>query len=267
MSEKSKYTYHSPSDGKPREDDSSACCSFDCLRFSTHLFNFLLFLTGLALSGVGLWTLLVKHPSLVLLTSGLYDAIAICLVVMGLFVLILSLMGCCGITKRSPRLLMIYSISLIIMILAEAAIGALAYCYRDYINSELRVNLFDKYQREYGSQKSVTDAVDQLQIGMRCCGVDSFEDWKKTEWWNQMDIRQKNLVPDSCCLTPSKFCGVRDHPSNIRYTGCIDRIGKIAGDHMIIIGAVSLGVCIIQVFGVFLALLLYRKMRKTEIFV
>ncbi|XP_040579561.1 CD151 antigen [Lepeophtheirus salmonis] len=266
MGDKSKYTYHSPSDGKPRQDE-SVCCSQDCLRFSTHLFNFLLFLTGIALSGVGLWTIIVKDPSLVLLTSGLYDVIAYALIIMGLFVLVLSIMGCCGISKRSPRLMLIYSICLVIMILAEAAIGALAYCYRDYINSELRVNLFDKYQREYGNEDSITKAIDQLQVGMKCCGVDSFEDWKKTEWWNQTDIRQKNLVPDSCCLTPSAFCGVRDHPSNIRYTGCIDRIGKIASDHMIIIGAVSLGVCIIQIFGVCLSCLLHRKMKKMEHYV
>ncbi|CAB4057844.1 ABCC1 [Lepeophtheirus salmonis] len=156
---------------------------------------------------------LSKTRVLVLLTSGLYDVIAYALIIMGLFVLVLSIMGCCGISKRSPRLMLIYSICLVIMILAEAAIGALAYCYRDYINSELRVNLFDKYQREYGNEDSITKAIDQLQVGMKCCGVDSFEDWKKTEWWNQTDIRQKNLVPDSCCLTPSAFCGVRDHPS------------------------------------------------------
>ena len=57
-------------------------------------------------------------------------------------------------------------------------------------------------------------------------------------------------VPDSCCISPGRYCGVRSHPSNIRYTGCIDRIQRIAGDHLIIVGAVALGIALVQVRGV-----------------
>ena len=39
---------------------------------------------------------------------------------------------------------------------------------------------------------------------------------------------------------------MRSHPSNIRYTGCIDRIQRIAGDHLIIVGAVALGIITMQ---------------------
>jgi hypothetical protein len=64
------------------------CCSFlsssiSCLKFSLSLFNVLFFITGLVLVSVGLWTVLEKHPSLMLLTSGLYDLTGYIIIVTG----------------------------------------------------------------------------------------------------------------------------------------------------------------------------------------
>ena len=75
------YPYHQANGDDPKnpeKDDEGGscgkgCCSISCLKFSLYFFNVLFLLTGLLLVGVGLWTLLEKHPSLVLLTSGLYD--------------------------------------------------------------------------------------------------------------------------------------------------------------------------------------------------
>ena len=54
-------------------------------------------------------------------------------------------------------------------------------------------------------------------------------------------------VPDSCCISPGRFCGVRDHPSNVRYTGCVHRIERIAADNLVVAGAVAVGICLVQV--------------------
>lgn len=56
-----------------------------------------------------------------------------------------------------------------------------------------------------------------------CCGAIRFEDWKYSAWLqtDRADLfrtTEKRLVPDSCCLTMSELCGLRDHPSNIPYT-------------------------------------------------
>jgi len=59
------------------------CCSPSFLKLSLHLFNAVFFFTGITLTGVGVWTLLQKHPSLVLLTSGLYDLTAYILILAG----------------------------------------------------------------------------------------------------------------------------------------------------------------------------------------
>ena len=63
--------------------DGDGCCGISCLKFSLSLFNVLFFTTGLILVAVGLWTVLEKHPSLALLTSGLYDLTGYVIIVAG----------------------------------------------------------------------------------------------------------------------------------------------------------------------------------------
>ncbi len=86
------------------------------------------------------------------------------------------------------------------------------------MTSEIGRNLSAMVHNSYGVDNRTAEAVDYLQVSLRCCGVNSFEDWRDSEWWATQE-RRNNKVPDSCCITPGRFCGVRDHPSNIRYTG------------------------------------------------
>jgi hypothetical protein len=56
-------------------------------------------------------------------------------------------------------------------------------------------------------------------LQFKCCGAVRFGDWIVSEWFKGEDVqRNGNLVPDSCCKTPSFLCGKRDHPSNIQYS-------------------------------------------------
>ena len=51
-------------------------------------------------------------------------------------------------------------------------------------------------------------------LQFKCCGAQSFEDWKYSKWLKGNDTRK---TPDSCCKSPSEECAKRDHPSNIDY--------------------------------------------------
>ena len=48
-----------------------------------------------------------------------------------------------------------------------------------------------------------------------CCGADGadgFRDWAHSTW---QEAETSNIVPDSCCISPSEGCGSSSHPSNI----------------------------------------------------
>jgi len=244
----------------PARGDNDGCCGISCLKFSLSLFNVLFFTTGLILVAVGLWTVLEKHPSLVLLTSGLYDLTGYVIIVAGCVILCTTFVGCFGLSRNSRKTVLAYSALLAIIFVVEVGAGMLAYFYRGKLSLELADNLGEKFSKEYGIDNDTTVAVDTMQITMQCCGVNYFEDWQDTAWWN-LPSRRNNKVPDSCCISPGRYCGVRSHPSNIRYTGCTDRIQRIAGDHLIIVGAVALGIALVQIVGTILACFLHCKLR------
>ena len=80
MAQKSEYLYHPATKEK---DQASACCRLSQLKFSLYLFNILFFISGAILVAIGVWTFLEKHPSLILLTSGLYDVTSCILIFAG----------------------------------------------------------------------------------------------------------------------------------------------------------------------------------------
>ena len=68
-------------------------------------------------------------------------------------------------------------------------------------------------------------------------------------------------VPDTCCKTVSPQCGVRDHPSNVYYTGCAHKLARLARDHLILIGSIAIVICLVQAVGVFLGVKLVNKLK------
>ncbi|KAL6265596.1 hypothetical protein P5V15_002391 [Pogonomyrmex californicus] len=96
----------------------------------------------------------------------------------------------------------------------------------------------------------------------KCCGALRFEDWLVSEWHKDEEVlKNGSVVPDSCCKTPTLLCGKRDHPSNIQYTGCIYKFLETTKDHLIILGAVGLGLSVLELFGIVLGSCLYIKLR------
>jgi len=263
---KPEYHYHKAAaagvgPGLQYEGDSGSnlCCKLSQLKFSLYLFNVLFFVSGIILVSVGLWTFLEKHPSLILLTSGLYDVSACILIFAGIVILIVAISGFCGLSRDKRSVILCYSILLLLIFFGEVGGGSLAYLYKQTIIDHLGQNLNDIFLHKYGVYNSSTAAVDHLQVGLQCCGAKSFEDWQKSAWWEE---RGDNLVPDSCCITPQDRCGVRDHPSNIRHTGCVDRVARIAEGHLTVIVAVALGICMLQLIGTILSCALHCRLRK-----
>ena len=103
-------------------------------------------------------------------------------------------------------------------------------------------------------------AMDDLQSTFKCCGAESYEDWRRSGWWEEPSARQNRAVPDSCCKSVSVMCGVRDHPSNIFYTGCADKLAQLVGDHLLLIGSIALVICLLEAAGVVLSVKLVRTL-------
>ncbi|XP_043600853.1 CD151 antigen-like isoform X2 [Bombus pyrosoma] len=238
------------------------CCSVNFLKYVLHIYNVVLFLSGLVVGGIGIWTVISKHNYVSLMTTSTYPALAYALIVAGFLAVVGSWLGCGGVTSENRCVLLIYVFVVMLVFVLEAGVGALARLYEEQVGPELKMNLNRTFLENYSMRSRETSAIDQMQIEFKCCGAVRFEDWLVSEWHKGEDVlKDGSLVPDSCCKTPTHLCGRRDHPSNIHYTGCIYKFLETTKDHLIILGAVGLGLSVLELFGIVLGSCLYIKLR------
>ncbi|XP_044730906.1 CD151 antigen-like [Chrysoperla carnea] len=243
----------------PRKTRDSGCCSVNFLKYVLHLYNMVFVITGAIVLGIGIWTILEKHQYISLLSSGTYAAAAYIFVAAGSLVLIVALLGCCSVLKENRPLLISYIFLLLFIFLLEAMVGIMSYIYREQLNAELEQTLNTTFLESYAIDPHRTKAIDLMQQEYKCCGAIRFEDWEYSQAFKEN--KTKYPTPDSCCKTPSLNCGRSISPSNIFYNGCLNRLTSEMRQHLSILSAVGLGICVVQIFGINLACSLHLKLR------
>lgn len=164
----------------PGEDPASSLpLESSCLKYLTFLFNFLFSLLGLLALAIGLWGLAGKGS---LGSSGgaaLPEDPLLGLVLGGLAVSAVSLAGCLGALCENACLLHCFSGGLIAFLALEAVVGALLVAFwgplQDGLESTLRAAI-----THYQDDPDLHFLIDQVQLGLQCCGVSSYRDWT----WN-----------------------------------------------------------------------------------
>ncbi|XP_011222309.1 tetraspanin-10 isoform X3 [Ailuropoda melanoleuca] len=190
-----------------------------CLKYLTFLSNFLFSLLGLLALAIGLWGLAVKGS---LGSSGgtaLPEDPLLGLALGGLAVSAVSLAGCLGALCENACLLHCFSGGLIAFLALEAVVGALLVAFwgplQDGLESTLRAAI-----THYQDDPDLHFLIDQVQLGLQCCGVSSYRDWT----WN-LDLNcsspeaQACSLPASCCLSPGEDGGAANDPCGFRAPG------------------------------------------------
>lgn len=242
-------------------EKSAGCCPASCLKYVLCLYNFIFLLSGCVVCGLGLWTILDKWVFVQLMASVTYEATTWLLVCTGCLSVLAALLGYTAIAYESRCLLAWYTILLVIIFMFESVIGLLAYVYQEQIDTELQDSLMDTFINTYSLDTENTQAVDKIQTKYSCCGSSGFSDWTGSPWHLQ---HPGMAVPDSCCKTVNPGCGVRDHPSNIAYTGCIHRFSTELSQHLLMVGSISLCLALLQVVGVILTSCMFSRLHKLD---
>ncbi|KAJ6645535.1 Tetraspanin-11 [Pseudolycoriella hygida] len=226
-------------------------------------------MSGVLVTVVSIWTLFWKHQYTSLLPTRSYVIGTYALLAAGCLSVLGSLIGLCGICRQFKTLVLLYIYLLLMVFLLEANVGGLAYIYENQVTEDLQQTLNTTFLENYGIDEEKTNAIDRMQQEYTCCGAFRFEDWRYSHWLRSertdlLRTTNNRLVPDSCCITMSERCGIRDHPSNIPYTGCVYKFLDELRDHLNIVAAVGSGICVVQIFGMVLAIILYIKLRNVD---
>jgi len=249
-------------------------CLSSLVKYLLFFTNFLIFILGLTVFGLGIWVLVDKPSFLTLFeeaqsVSGttdtfnveIYTSAAYILLVVSFLVVLISFFGCCGAIKENKCMLGTY-FTLILALFIVMVVGAV----HGY-NGDLENTIKKPLKEALGKYKDdVTDptnplfaykaAWNEVQHELKCCGVDNVQDWAGDEFnWTPTSANK----PFGCCrinqegadLTEDEQKTCREtsqDPENKTYyfEGCYTTIKeRIESNQNTVVGAV-IGVVVVM---------------------
>ncbi|KAM5272716.1 tetraspanin-10 [Ctenodactylus gundi] len=170
-----------------------------CLIFSS---NFLFSVLGLLALAAGLRGLAVKGSLGSSWGSALPPHALLGLVLGGLAVATVSLAGCLGALCESGCLLRSFGGAVLTLLVLEALAGALVVALWGPLQDSLEQSLHAAIAR-YRNDPDLSFLLDQVQLGLRCCGVTSYQDWWQNPYFScSAPGVSACSLPASCCEGP-----------------------------------------------------------------
>lgn len=195
---------------------------YTCVKFLFFGFNVIFWLLGCAILGIGIWLHISKgNYASVAPSFNFLSATALCIAAGGI-VLVVGFFGCCGAIMENPCMLLTYFLLVVIIFVMEIVAGILAFVFRNEVETVLKNELLLGVREKYNtsSEQGLRDAWDSVQRNLKCCGVESYEDWYRISSW-----RKENRVPDSCCIEEIPNCGTHNADPNIWHQqGCFKEL-------------------------------------------
>lgn len=220
-------------------------CMANLLKYLLFGSNFIIFVIGCVVLGLGIYAL-VDGASLVSLVdqSEVGDSIditaftsaAYIFIVVAVFVVILTFFGCCGAIKESKCMLGTYFVLILVMFIVMIAGAVLGYSTSmDKLEDALQKTMpyySESPNAEDPKQVSVSEAWDEVQESLKCCGTylnkNSNATYSGNSWIDHSNgtysATTEFKVPKSCCTEFDKVDDCRKNPLSFNATGCLDKL-------------------------------------------
>lgn len=248
------------------------------------LFNFIFWLCGATVLGIGIWFLVDKNISdkieIVQINSGdpYFKYAAYLFIAFGGFVFIVGFAGMCGAIRASKCLLGFYIFFVLLVIFAEIAAAILLILYKIEIEDKITQLLQDNIKKRYTSDQTVRSGWDITQLEFDCCGAVGPDDYFNITF-NPTIVGQN--VPLTCCVLTNKAEAVENpskatalnttqcfaKPRNdtfIHQKGCTSSLKDWAVKYSAIIIGIGIGIAVLEIFSIFWACCFCRTIGKEE---
>ncbi|KAJ1524794.1 hypothetical protein ONE63_009666 [Megalurothrips usitatus] len=246
-----------------------------CVKYMIFLLNFIFWLFGGLLIGIGLYAFVDKWQATGLVkVETVYDVIlniSLVMIFAGGVIFVVSFAGCVGALRENTCLLKFYSLCLLVFFLLEMAIAIMGFVFPHTMQSILEERLSDQIIHMYREDADLQNFIDFAQQEFRCCGLSSegYMDWSKNEYFNcSSPSVEKCGVPFSCCMNATDIssglvnimCGygvqersVAEASKLVWASGCIEVVRSWAERNLYFIAGVALGVALSQLLVIYLA--------------
>ncbi|XP_026473385.1 tetraspanin-33-like [Ctenocephalides felis] len=246
-----------------------------CVKYMIFQLNFIFWLFGGLLIGVGLYAFVDKWQATGWVkVETVYDVvlnISLVMVIAGGVVFIVSFAGCVGALRENTCLLKFYSLCLLIFFLLEMAVAIMGFVFPHAMHSLLEDSFTDKIIHTYRDDPDLQNLIDFAQQEFQCCGLSSegYMDWSKNEYFNCSSPSVERCgVPFSCCINNTDISGglmnimcgygvqtssVAEANKKVWTSGCIEIVRTWAERNLYTIAGIALGVALSQLLVIYLA--------------
>lgn len=236
-----------------------------CIKYLMFVFNFLIFLGGSFLLGVGVWVLVdptgfreivAANP---LLFTGVYIILG-----MGGMLFLLGFLGCCGAIRENKCLLLFFFMLILLIFLAELAAAILAFIFREHLTREYFTKELKRHYQGYNNTDVFTSTWNAIMSTFDCCGVNSPEDFKDSLF---RLLNQNQVVPEACCQRAGQTgeaayliqeqC-LSGNMMSRNNKGCYSAVVDYFELYIYVAGALAIVVLTIELFAMVFAMCLFR---------
>lgn len=215
-----------------------------CLKLTMCAANFLCFICGISVLGLGIY-MLVKFKMGAITQSLIGLNVAHILIITGIVITCLSFLGFLGALKENRCLLLTFFLLLFLLMLVELAAACLLLFHDKEIPAYLEKYLKEELKKAKQDNDTTLTEWDLIQNGLHCCGVVNVTDWKSN-------------IPESCCDGP---CDSKT--PNYYKQGCLKTMQDFFEEHFLYIGIAVIVLCIIEVLGMCFAMTLYCHISRS----
>jgi CD9 antigen len=202
-------------------------------------FNFLFWLLGCAILGVGIWVRVDENFKQFVDNDETFNVLytaAYILIAVGVIIMIIGFLGCCGAIRESQCMLATFFIFLFIIFIVLLGAGIWAIVEKESLKDAVQKTL-EENVKNYYSNTAAKSFMDSIQTSFECCGADGSQDY----------ILQGDKPP--CEL---KYFA----------TGCNDKLFAYLRDNMVIIAGVAIGIGVVMLLGMVFSMLMCCALRE-----
>ncbi|CAB4015687.1 Tetraspanin-17 [Paramuricea clavata] len=180
-------------------------------------------------------------------------------IIVGGIMFILGFTGCIGALRENICLLKFFSIALGVIFFLQIVLGVLVFVFKGKFEEVVK----DKLQEtviSYRDNPDLRSLIDKVQRDFECCGVNDYNDWNDNIYFNCSQATTEACgVPSSCCIADkeNKQCGYglrkKDKvqlEGKIFIRGCVEGFSEWVERNIIMIGAIALGIALVQIMGI-----------------
>ncbi|KYQ48373.1 Tetraspanin-33 [Trachymyrmex zeteki] len=246
-----------------------------CVKYMIFMLNFVFWLFGGLLIGVGLYAFVDKWQATgSVRVENVYDVvlnISLVMLIAGGVVFVVSFAGCVGALRENTCLLKFYSLCLLVFFLLEMGVAIVGFVFPHTLQSLLEESFTDKIIQTYREDPDLQNFIDFGQQEFKCCGLsqEGYLDWGKNEYFNCTSPSVERCgVPFSCCINATDIssglvnimCGykvqmlpVSEASKKVWTSGCIEIVRSWAERNLYTIAGIALGIALSQLFVIYLA--------------